>query len=59
MYVSVPLLHLSKLDLIKEFGEISSYKVNPQKSELMPIKDMTKGLAILALFKMSLKSFNT
>lgn len=57
LYLSQPLSSLPKLvTLLTEFGKISGYKVNIQKSELMPVGD---GVSLLSLrsvpFKISIK----
>ena len=59
LYMSQPLSGLPKLmTLLTEFGKISGYKVNIQKSELMPIGDGASRMSLGSIpFKISPKKF--
>ena len=59
LYMSDPLVSLPKtLDLLKDFGKISGYKINIQKSEIMPVNDAAKLLALdIFSFKVTTSKF--
>ena len=59
LYVSEPLQSLPRLlDLLDSFGKISGYKVNMQKSELMPINCAAQQSILTSLpFKLSKDKF--
>lgn len=59
LYISEPLQSLPKLlGLLEDFGKISGYKVNMQKSKLMPINSLTQQTILTSLpFKLSKDTF--
>lgn len=59
LFISQPLLSLPKLMvLLTDFGKISGYKVNIQKSELMPVGDAADQIPLGSFpFKVSPKKF--
>ena len=59
LYISDPLVCVPKvLKLLKDFGRLSGYKVNIQKSEMMPVNDAAKSIALNSLsFKISTHKF--
>ena len=59
LYISDPLVSLPKvLELLGKFGNISGYKTNLDKSELMPINEVAKGMSFDSTpFKVSTEKF--
>lgn len=59
LYISDPLISIPKtIDLLNAFGRISGYKINLQKSELMPVNAAAKSTPPnLIPFKMSTHKF--
>lgn len=59
LYISDPLVSLPKaLNLLKDFGKISGYKINIQKSEIMPVNDAANSIALNSFsFKISTHKF--
>lgn len=58
IYISDPLSSITELlTLLQKFGRISGYKVNLQKSELMPVTSIDRTLIDLGPFKISSNKF--
>lgn len=59
LYISDPSSSLQNLlNLLNEFGQLSGYKVNYQKSELMPVGPMTPDVLSFSIpFKITTTKF--